>query len=80
MFTVKISLLQSSATNKYLQKMSDRDKSDGAGIFSVNIKDILGEEKFAGAEAWVSKPAPWARGKAQTNREWEIIVGEGEFK
>jgi len=79
-FTVKISLLQSSATNKYLQKMSDRDKSDGAGIFSVNIKDILGEEKFAGAEAWVSKPAPWARGKAQTNREWEIIVGEGEFK
>ena len=80
LFTVKISLLQSSATNKYLQKMSDKDKSDGTGIFSVNIKDILGEEKFAGAQAWVSKPATWARGKAQTNREWEIIVGEGEFK
>ena len=79
-FTVKILLLQSSATNKYLQKMSDKDKSDGTGIFSVNIKDILGEEKFTGAQAWVSKPATWTRGKAQTNREWEIIVGEGEFK
>ena len=50
------------------------------GEIAINIKDILGEEKFAGAEAWVSKPAPRARGKAQTNREWEIIVGEGEFK
>lgn len=79
-YTVKLSLLQASATNAYLQNMYDKDKNDGSGTFSVNINDILGEEKFTGSVAWVSKPASWARGKAQGNREWEIVVGEGDFK
>lgn len=80
LYTVKISLLQGSATNKFLQSMYDKDKNDGSGTFSLNINDILGNEKFVGSVAWVSKPAAWARGKAQSNREWEIVVGEGEFK
>lgn len=42
--------------------------------------DLLGNEKFTGSVAWVTKPASWARGKAQGNREWEIAVGEGQFK
>ena len=66
--------------NKYLQKMYDKDKKDGTGTFSVNIADLLGNEKFTGSVAWVTKPASWARGKAQGNREWEIAVGEGQFK
>lgn len=79
-YTVKIALLQASATNSYLQKMYDKDKKDGSGTFPININDILGKEKFVGAVAWVTKPASWVRGKAQNNREWEIVVGEGEFK
>lgn len=79
-FTVKLSLLQASSTNGYLQKMYDKDKKEGTGTFSVNIADLLGNEKFTGATAWVTKPASWARGKAQGNREWEIVVGEGLFK
>lgn len=79
-YTLKVSLLQASATNAYLQKMYDKDKNDGSGTFSVNINDILGEEKFVGSVAWVTKPASWARGKAQGNREWEIVIGEGDFK
>ena len=79
-YTIKLALLQASKTNAYLQKMYDKDKSDGSGTFPVNITDILGNEKFTGAVAWVTKPAAWGRGKAQTNREWEIAVGEGEFK
>lgn len=79
-YTLKLSLLQASATNKYLQEMYGKDKSDGTGTFSVTIKDIIGNEEFSGATAWVSKPASWARGKAQGNREWEIVVGEGELK
>lgn len=79
-YTIKLSLLQGSATNAYLQKMHDKDKTDGTGTFAVNINDILGKEKFTGAVAWVTKPASWARGKAQGNREWEIVVGEGVFK
>lgn len=79
-FTIKLSLLQASATNAFLQKKYDKDKSDGTGTFSVNINDLIGAEKFTGAVAWVSKQASWSRGKSQGNREWEIVVGEGEFK
>jgi len=79
-FTLKLSLLQSSATNEYLKKMYKKDQTDGSGTFPVNINDLLGKEKFVGAVAWVTKPASWGRGKTQGNREWEIVVGEGEFK
>lgn len=80
LYTMKLSLLQSSSTNAYLQKMSDKDKNDGGGIFTVNINDIIGKEQFVGAIAWVGKPASWSRGKTQSNREWEIVIAEGEFK
>lgn len=80
LYTLKLSLMQYSKTNDYLQKMHDKDKKDGTGTFSVNINDIIGKEKFVGAVAWVTKPAVWGRGKAQGNREWEIVIGEGEFK
>lgn len=79
-YTVKISLLQASRSNSYLQKMYDKDQKDGTGTFPVNINDLIGVEKFTGGVAWVTKPASWGRGKAQGNREWEIVVGEGEFK
>ena len=79
-YTVKLSLLQTSATNQYLQTMYDKDKKDGNGTFNVNIADLLGNEKFTGSVAWVTKPSAWGRGKAQANREWEIVVGEGDFK
>ena len=79
-YTLKLSLLQNSETNNFLQRMYDKDKTEGTGTFSVNINDIIGKEKFVGATAWVTKPASWGRGKSQTNREWEIVVGEGEFK
>lgn len=79
-YTVKIALLQTSKTNEYLQKMYDKDKKDGKGTFTVNINDIIGKEKFVGATAWVTKPPAWGRGKTQNNREWEIVVGEGDFK
>lgn len=79
-YTMKLSLLQGSATNEFLSTMYEKDKKDGDGTFSVNINDIVGNEKFVGAVAWVTKPASWTRGKTQNNREWEIVVGEGEFK
>ncbi len=79
-YTLKLSLLQASVTNKYLQKMYDKDKKDGSGTFHINIHDILGKEKFVGSVAWVAKQASWSRGKTQNNREWELVVGEGYFK
>lgn len=79
-YTLKLALQQTSATNAYLQKMYDKDKKDGNGTFSVNINDLLGKEKFTGDVAWVTKPASFVRGKTQNNREWEIVVGKGQFK
>ncbi len=80
LYTVKISLQQNSRTNAYLQKMYERDQTDGGGAFSVTINDLLGREKFVSPVAWVSKPASWGRGKTQNNREWEIVAADGEFK
>lgn len=79
-YTVKLALLQTSPTNAYLQKMCDKDSKNGTGTFSISINDLLGNEKFTGSTAWVAKSAAWARGKEQSNREWEITVGEGQFK
>lgn len=79
-YTLKVVLLQGSDTNSFLSSMYEKDKSDGSGTFPVNINDIVGNEKFVGATAWVTKPASWVRGKTQNNREWEIVVAEGEFK
>ena len=79
-YTVKISLLQASATNAFLQKMSDKDSKNGKGTFSITIKDILGKDKFTSKVCWVSKTASWARGKTQNNREWELVAAEGKFK
>lgn len=78
--TMKLSVQQTSATNAFLQQMFDKDKKDGTGTFSINIKDILGGEQFTADTAWVSKPPAFARGKAQSNREWEIVAANGEFK
>ncbi len=80
LFTMKISLLQASASNDFLKNMYDKDHEDGSGMFSVNICDILGNEKFSGAQAWVTKHAAWNRGKTTNNREWEIVVAEGYFR
>lgn len=80
LYTLKLTLLQTSRSNDWLQRMYEKDKKDGTGTFSVNVNDILGVEKFVGAVAWVTKPASWMRGKTQENREWEIVVGEGDFK
>ncbi len=80
LYTVKISLLQGSPTNAFLQKKYDRDSQEGDGTFSLTISDLLGKEKFVGATAWVTKPATWTRGKQQNMREWEVVVGEGEYK
>lgn len=79
-YKLKLTLLQTSSTNVFLQKMYDKDQKSGTGTFSVNINDLLGSEKFTGGPAWVTKPATWTRGKAQANREWEIVVSAGEFK
>lgn len=77
-YTVKIALLQNSRTNAYLHKMHEKMKTNGNGFFSLTVKDLVGKEKFSGTTAWVTKSATKTFGKAQNNREWEIVVAEGK--
>lgn len=77
-YTVKLALLQRSKSNKYLNTMYEKMKSGGNGLFNVNLKDLIGKDKFTGSKAFVTKPASKGFGKAATNREWEIIVVDGK--
>ena len=79
MFTVKLVVLQNSATNTFLEGKRKQDKNNGSGTFPITISDILGGQKFVAPIGWVTKSATFSRGKAQGTREWEIAC-EGEFK
>ena len=74
-FVVKITVLQSSATNAFLQKKHANDRSNGNGMFPILIKDLKGGLVFKAADAWVAKPATRGFGKEANNREWEIHTG-----
>lgn len=76
-YLVKLSVLQSSATNSFLQKKYQNDIANGNGMFPVLIKDLKGGLVFKTAFAWVTKPASRGFGKEANNREWEIATGSG---
>ncbi len=77
--TVKLVLLQTSATNKYLDDMYKTDKATGDGLFPILIKDLKGGQVFSADEAWVQKRPSFVRGKDTNNVEWPIETGEAEF-
>lgn len=78
-YTIKLVLLQNSPTNSFLRRTFDSDQDEGTGMFPIIIKDLMGEEQFSADQAWVSKMAPWGRGKESTNMEWELACGIGKF-
>ena len=78
-YTVKITVQQTSKTNAFLRSQYAKDQTDGNGIFPITIKDILGSEKFSASAAWVTKPASWVRGKTQNNLEWELVATGGSI-
>ena len=77
--TLKLSLLQNSETNAYLEAMHAKDREDGTGFFSILIKDLMGNETFSSDYAFVNDYASKGYGKETTNREWELTVVNGKF-
>ncbi len=75
-FTVKITLLQSSPTHKFLLNKYKQDKKDGAGAFPVLINDLTGKEKFSADKAWVTKLPSRTNGKESQNKEWVLETGQ----
>lgn len=76
-FIVKLSVLQTSDTNSFLQQRLDMDRKTGNGMFPMLIKDLKGGMVFSTDAAWPSKPSSRAYGKEANNREWEIHTGSG---
>lgn len=75
-FTVKLTLLASSPTHRYLLNRYNQDKKDGTGIFPILINDLTGEEKFSASKAWVQKIPSTTKGKDSQNKEWVIETGQ----
>jgi len=78
-FTVKLSVLQSSDTNSFLQQKLALDRKTGDGMFPILIKDLKGGMVFSAEAAWPIRPASRGYGKESTNREWEIHTGSGDL-
>lgn len=76
-YIVKISVLQTSATNSFLQGCVARDRKTGDGTFPIIIKDLKGGLVFSTDVAWCKGPASRGYGKEAGNREWEIHTGSG---
>lgn len=79
-FIVKVSLLQTSATNAYLQERYAQDRKSGDGMFPIIIKDLKGGLVFSTDAAWPKGPASRGFGKEAGNREWELHTGSATLK
>ena len=75
---VKVTLLQTSETNSYLQARLNQDRKTGDGMFPVLIKDLKGGMVFSADAAWAVKPTSHTFGKEAGNREWQIHTGSSE--
>lgn len=79
-YSIKIVVLQNSKTNKFLDTQYEKLKAGYDAFFTVNIKDLLGNDKFTGNNGWVVKKPSIGYAKAAANREWELAVAEGNFE
>lgn len=75
-FTVKLALLASSPTHKFLMNKYKQDKKDGSGIFPILVNDLTGKEKFSASMAWVTKIPSKTNGKEAQNKEWVLETGQ----
>lgn len=74
-YVVKLTVLQTSDTNSYLQNQFNIDMASGEGMFPILVKDLRGGLVLQADQAWVTKPASRVRGKESNNNEWEIQTG-----
>ena len=76
--SIKITLLQNSQSNAWLQAMHNKDRKTGEGLFPVLIKDLRGGLVLSADSAWVLKAPSRTFGKDTNNREWTIETGPSE--
>lgn len=78
-FTVRFVLLQTSASNDWLQSHYQEDITTGHGLGTLTITDMRGENVFFATAAWVSKQPTRTYGKDTVNREWTFETGPAKM-
>lgn len=78
-YNIRLSLLMSSATCKFLQDKFDEDIENGNALFPILIKDLKGGMVFASDSCWVVRSAPRQFGRDAPDREWELSTGEAQL-
>lgn len=76
-YVIKITVLQTSDTNSFLEQRAALDRKTGDGMFPVLIKDLKGGMVFSSDAAWPIRSASRQFGRESNNREWEIHTGSG---
>ena len=72
---IKLTVLQTSDTNSWLQQRVNQDRTNGEGMFPVLIKDLKGGMIASTDAAWATRFASRGFGRESANREWEIHTG-----
>ncbi len=74
-----VTLQQTSESNSVLSTIAQLDERANAGVVPVLLKEIDGDTVIASGKAWIKKFANVEYGKEVTNREWTLVLSEGEM-
>lgn len=75
----KISLLQTSPSNKELERLYTLDQTTGDGHFPMLITNRRGGTQFKTSDAWIKNRAPRTYGKGIKMIDWEFETGDGKL-
>lgn len=78
-YNIRLALLMSSATCKFLQDKFDEDVASGNAMFPILVKDLKGGMVFSSDACWVVRSAPRQFGRQAPDREWELSTGEADL-
>ena len=78
---VKLTLLQTSASNLYLSALiqTDMDAPNGAGVVPLLMQDISGNSVATAAQAWIVDFPEESYDRGVKTREWTIETGMAIF-
>jgi hypothetical protein len=74
--SMTITLDQASDSNDYLSGLAAVDRTTGAGVVPVMLRDTGGNTLITGAEAWIRKIAGPAFSNKSEDRKWVIDIAE----
>lgn len=78
-YVIKLTFLQTSDTNKWMQQRYLYDQATGNGDFPLLIKDLRGGVLFSADAAWITKQTSRTYGKDTNQKEWTLETGPADL-